>query len=209
MTEPNDSGKSSTRERILEVSEGLVLNNGYTATSISDIIEQAHITKGGFFYHFEGKNELAVALMKRYQLNDRIFFNGLIDQAKALVEDPLQQLLLFLKLLADAMANLPDVHQGCLIATFVYEARQVDEQVHHLNKAVLLEWREIFKSLLDSADAKHPKKIEADNASLADTLSSTIEGGIILSKALGNQALLSDQILHYRSHIKLLYEVNS
>ena len=197
----------ATRERILSVAEALILKQGYTATSIGEILEHSHITKGGFFYHFEGKNDLAVALMERYRANDRVFFTGLSEQAKALVEDPLQQMLLFLKLLADGFSNLTDVHPGCLVATFVYEASQVDDSVHRLNEAALRDWRALFRELLDGVDARYEKGVDVDNDALADALTSAIEGGIIISKALQDQQLLPDQILQYRNYIKLIYGI--
>ena len=90
-----------TREQILAIAEELILKNGYTATSIDQIITESGITKGGFFYHFDGKNDLARHLMLRYLEQDEIFFQSLKDRATALTEDPLQQLLLFLKLMAE------------------------------------------------------------------------------------------------------------
>jgi AcrR family transcriptional regulator len=199
----------ATRERILAMAEELILEQGYTATSIGEILERSHITKGGFFYHFEGKNDLAVALMERYRNNDRIFFTGLSDQARALVEDPLQQMLLFLKLLADALGNLPDVHPGCLVATFVYEASQVEDSVHRLNEEVLKDWRALFREHLDLIDEQYEKRIEVDNDVLSDALTSALEGGIIISKALQDQRLLPNQILQYRNYIKLIYGIET
>lgn len=199
---------AATRERILAVAESLVLRQGYSGTSIDDILCHAHITKGGFFYHFDGKNDLALALLQRYQTNDREFFQRLTDQAHDLVEDPLQRLLLFLKLLADAMANLEEVHPGCLVATFCYESQQVNDDVKDINREVLEEWREMFCEHFQQVDEKYASKMEVDAATLADTLTSIIEGGIIISKAMNDQQLLADQILQYRNYIKLLYGID-
>lgn len=197
---------SATRERILTVAESIILQKGYSGTSIDDILGEAHITKGGFFYHFDGKNDLAVGLMKRYRENDRIFFTSIADRAMELTEDPLQQFLLFLKMLAEEMADLPTVHPGCLVATFTYESLQVNDDVRDINREVILEWRELFRRLLDRADEKYEKKIEVDNDSLADALTSVIEGGIIVSKTMDDQSSLPEQILNYRNYIRLLYD---
>jgi hypothetical protein len=43
--------------------------------------------------------------MQRYPKQDDGIFNGLFDEANAHSEDPLQRLLAFLKLLAQAMFN--------------------------------------------------------------------------------------------------------
>jgi AcrR family transcriptional regulator len=203
---PKSKG-AATKDRILEVSEKLILKQGYAGTSIEDILTHAHITKGGFFYHFQGKNDLAIALMERYQVNDRTFFVGLADRAQNLVEDPLQQLLLFLKLLADAMSELPEVHPGCLVATFVYESQQVDADVQRINREVIEVWRGLFREQILRADEIYSRNLSIEVDTLADNLTSVIEGGIIVSKALNEKKILTDQILQYRNYIKLLYAV--
>ena len=48
---------SYTRERILDVAEAAVLEKGFAATSIEELITAVGITKSGFLYHFKDKNE--------------------------------------------------------------------------------------------------------------------------------------------------------
>ena len=52
--------KSDARERLLQLAEQAVLEKGFSATSIEELIAGAGITKSGFFYHFKDKTELAV-----------------------------------------------------------------------------------------------------------------------------------------------------
>ena len=92
---------------------------------------------------------LAKNLILRYLKKDEIFFTGLVERAHSLTEDPLQQLLIFLKLIAEAMADLPGAHPGCLVASFTYESRQFDDEVRELNAQGLLSWRRIFMTLLE------------------------------------------------------------
>jgi AcrR family transcriptional regulator len=194
-----------TRENILATAERIILQRGYAGTSIEDIIGEAGITKGGFFYHFDGKNDLAKNLMLRYLDQDEKFFNGLGERAQALTEDPLQQLLIFLKLMAEAMADLPGTHPGCLVASFTYEAQQFDEEMRELNAQGVLSWRRIFLEHLEKVAEKYPMKIEKPIEELADMLSSVIEGGIIISNVLGDRDILPNQLLHYRSYIRLVF----
>ena len=194
-----------TRENILATAERIILQRGYAGTSIEDIIGEAGITKGGFFYHFDGKNDLAKNLMLRYLDQDEKFFSGLGERAQALTEDPLQQLLIFLKLMAEAMADLPGTHPGCLVASFTYEAQQFDEEMRKLNAQGVLSWRRIFLEHLEKVAEKYPMKIEKPIEELADMLSSVIEGGIIMSNVLGDRDILPNQLLHYRSYIRLVF----
>ena len=61
----------ATRNRILAVAEQLILQQGFSGTPIDQIIAKAAITKGGFFYHFEGKRDLAKHLLIRFLEEDQ------------------------------------------------------------------------------------------------------------------------------------------
>jgi AcrR family transcriptional regulator len=194
-----------TREHIMAKAEAIILQRGYSGTSIEEIIGEAGITKGGFFYHFNGKNDLAKNLILRYLKNDAAFFNGLAERAHALTEDPLQQLLIFLKLMAEAMEEMPDAHPGCLVASFTYEAEQFDAEVRELNAQGVLSWRSIFREHFDKVIEKYPMKIEQPLDELADMLSVVIEGGILMTKVLNDSNILPKQILQYRSYVRMLF----
>ena len=200
-----EKGKQ-TKERILATAENIILQRGFSGTSIEDIINEACITKGGFFYHFDGKDDLAKNLMLRYLEQDYKFFKGLSERAKELTDEPLQQLLIFLKLMAESMANLPDTHPGCLVASFTYEAQQFDDEIRKLNTQGVLTWRCIFLDHLERVLEKYSMKTDKPLTELSDMLSSIIEGGIIMSKVLNDRLILSNQILQYRNYIRLIFE---
>ncbi|TGD71786.1 TetR/AcrR family transcriptional regulator [Mangrovimicrobium sediminis] len=193
------------REKILDVAQASILQKGFSATSIEEILEKAHITKGGFFYHFPGKSELARALVERYLRDDMVFFDTLERRARELSDDPLQQMLLFINLLAEAMENLEDVHPGCLVASFTYESQLLDEDIKALIATGTLQWREKFAGMLARIEESHRANLEVDHDEVADMLSATIEGGIILSRVMADKALLVQQLKQYRNYIKLMY----
>ena len=195
-----------TRENVLVVAERIILQRGYSGTSIEDIIGEAGITKGGFFYHFDGKRDLAKNLMLRYLEQDQVFFDGLAARAHSLTEDPLQQLLIFLNLLAEAMADLPGTHPGCLVASFTYESQQFDEEIQHLNAQGVLSWRRFFMNQFERIVEKYPMKIDRPLEELADMLTTVIEGGIVMSKVLDDRHILPNQLLQYRQYIRLVFD---
>lgn len=196
----------TTKENILEIAQNLMLQKGFSGTSLEEIISASNITKGGFFYHFESKNDLAKHLMLKYQHDDTIFFNSLFDRADDLSEDPLQQMLIFLKLLAQAMENLPDVHPGCLVATFTSANQQLNDEVKDVTAACTLCWRNLFTQHLAKINQQYPMKIDINVNELSDMLSTIIEGGIIMSRTLSEQNVLVQQILQYRNYLRLIYD---
>lgn len=194
-----------TRERILDIAEASVLQKGFGATSIEEVIAQAEITKGGFFYHFRDKNELAQALLRRYIAQDEAILGRLFGPAEDPAGDPLAAFLDGLEGFADMMADLPAGHPGCLVATYCYQERLFDRAVRDLNRAAVLGWRRRFRRILDAIASRRPPREEVDLEALADMVSTTVEGGIVLSKALNDPQVLAQQVRLLRTFIKMTF----
>lgn len=195
----------ATKEKLMDIAERHILLNGFAATSIEVLIKEAGITKGGFFYHFEGKNSLACALMQRYREQDTLLFSNLFKRAEELTDDPLQQMLVFVKLLAEMMDNLEGLHPGCLVASFTYESHQVNEEVRAITADSVKDWRKLFKQQIEKINNHYMPRSETSSDDLADMLSTIIEGGIIVSRAVNDPKILVRQLMEYRVYIRLLY----
>lgn len=197
---------NSSRDRILTTAEAIILQKGYVGTSLDDILDKAAITKGGFFYHFNGKGELARALVERYLEEDARMFNGLLEQADRLSEDPLQRLLIFLNLLAEGVIGQTDVHPGCLAAAFTYEIQQFDDTMRVRIAAGMQDWRNMVAERLQLVLAKRQPRLPVEVDALADMFSALLEGGIILARIFNSNRVLYNQVLAYRSHLRLLFD---
>jgi TetR/AcrR family transcriptional regulator, transcriptional repressor for nem operon len=195
----------STRERILDAAETATLDKGFGATSIEELIAAVGISKNGFFYHFRDKGELAKALIVRYVEREDTLFDDLFRRADELSEDPLHGFLVGLKMLAEAMADLPTGHPGCLVAAYCYQDRLFDSEVRDLYTTAMLGWRRRFRERLDRIAAIYPPRIPVDLDHLADMLSAIAEGGIIVSKVIKDKGALAQQLMLYREFIRMVF----
>lgn len=196
---------TGTRERLLDIAEKAVLAKGFGATSIEELITEAGITKGGFFYHFRDKNELARSLLQRYLERDEAVLDDVFARGRELADDPLHAFLVGLKLLAETMADLPQGHPGCLVATYCYQDRLFDDGVRALNSEIILLWRARFRAIFDDIAALYAPREPVDLDALADMVSAVVEGGLVLARATADPGILPDQILLLRSYVKLLF----
>ncbi|MDO9500757.1 TetR/AcrR family transcriptional regulator [Falsiroseomonas sp.] len=194
-----------TRTRILDAAQASVLAKGFGATSIEELIAETGLTKSGFFYHFRDKNELAKALLRRYIAEDERVYDRVFGQARELTDDPLQVLLVGLKLLADLMADLPNGHPGCLVATSCYYERLFDRDVRALNAEAALLWRRRFRAMFEDIATAYRPRGEVPLDELADMISTVLEGAIIMSKALDDPLALERQILALRGLLKAFF----
>ena len=55
------------REKIVSESTKLFLQKSFKGTSIKDITDAAHISKGALYWHFRSKNELLGIIVKKYE----------------------------------------------------------------------------------------------------------------------------------------------
>jgi TetR/AcrR family transcriptional repressor of nem operon len=58
------------------VADAAVLEKGFAASSIEELIAAVAITTSGFFYHFKDKNEIAGAFLVRYVEREDAFSQG-------------------------------------------------------------------------------------------------------------------------------------
>ncbi|WP_331373700.1 TetR/AcrR family transcriptional regulator [Sinorhizobium chiapasense] len=195
-----------TRTRILDVAEAAVLAKGFGATSIDELIAETGITKSGFFYHFRDKNELAKALLERYIENDERIYDEIFSRAHELADDPLQAFLLGLKLLSELLADLPNGHPGCLVASMCTQERAFDREIQEINRQAALMWRRRFAAMFSDIMRLYRPRESLDADQLADMVSTVIEGGIVLSKALKEPRSLPDQLLVFRTFVRLLFQ---
>ena len=194
-----------TRERILDIAYDSIVQKGFAATSIEELVEAAGITKSGFFYHFKDKNDLARQLFERFLNEDEQIIETLEGRARELSDDPLQSFLIFLNLYAQMMDDMETLHPGCMVASVTYQDRMFDAGVKRMNVDYLTRMRARFSRWLAEIAAVNPPKQEVGLADLADNLTGIVEGAIILSKALGDEGLMGRQTRLYRNHIKLLF----
>jgi len=105
----------------MDAAEMSILDKGFATTSIEELIAEVGITKSGFFYHFSDKGQLAKALLERYLEREEAMFDEMFARARELDEDPLHAFLIGLKLMSEMMADLPESHPGCLVASYCYQ----------------------------------------------------------------------------------------
>ena len=196
---------SETRSIIMDVAQAAILAKGFEATSIEEIVAGSEITRSGFFYHFPDKNALARALIERHIEVENQLFDDLFARAAELGEDPLQTMLIGLKLMAELLDDMPNGHPGCIVATAAYQDRLFNRDVREVNKRAVLGWRSRFRAMFEDIVETHEMRDDADIDHLADMVSAIIEGGLILSRAVEEPSVTAQQVRLLQSYVKLLF----
>jgi len=194
-----------TRKRILDAAQALVLGHGFAGVSVDQLIKSLGLTKGAFFHHFRSKNDLARALIRRYADDGLVLFRDNLARARKLSDDPLQQLLILVGLYEELFENLTEPYPGCLLASYVYELRQFDEETRAIINEEFIESRREVTKLIRAIMKKYPPRRPVDPMALADGFMSTFEGAFILSKSLNEADITVKQLRLYRTTLEALF----
>ena len=68
------------RGEILACAEKLFYQKGYEETSIQDILDELHLSKGGFYHHFESKQQLLTAIARAQTASQREEIRQAVDR---------------------------------------------------------------------------------------------------------------------------------
>lgn len=194
-----------TKTAIMDAAEALILEQGFTASSIDRIIARAGITKGTFFYHFDTKADLAYSLVARFAALDRQNLDENMVRAEGLSRDPLQQLLIFIGLMRQMMEGLAEPYPGCLYASYVHEAELFDDRTLKIIRDGMRGWRDVLAPKIRAIIERYPPRRPVKPEALADMLTVVFEGAFIVSKTMNEPDLVAEQLDQFRDYIELLF----
>lgn len=189
----------------MDEAQALILEKGFGSATVDSIIEQAGVSKGAFFHYFSNKNELGHALVQRYAREDLDQLDETLARAERLSDDPLQQLLIFVKLFEEHAESLEEPYPGCLFASYLHQSGLFDEEILDIIRQWMLTWRSRLADKLQEVVQKHPPARQIDIESLADELLVTFEGAFVLSQSLKDPQVVARQLSHYHTYLQLLF----
>lgn len=180
------------RERILDAAEHLVIENGFAATSLDQVIKAAGTSKGAFFHHFDSKADLARSLTERYVTGDVAELHKALETI-ASVADPADRLLAFIRYFEDGADELMSAQSSCLYVAVLTEQQLVTNGTADLINHAITSWRKEIGDLLTAAATARDVDLE-DVDALADHVFVTFEGAFLLCRSTGEPEHMRAQL---------------
>lgn len=191
---------AATKLRILDAAEKLVIDNGYAATSVDQVIAESGTSKGAFFHHFSSKLDLARHLVDRYAANDVAQLHDALA-ATADVEDPGERLVAFLRVFEESADQIMSEQSNCLYVSVLTERQLASTETSDQIRKAILAWREELAALVRAVPADRlPEGVDPDD--LADHVFVTFEGAFILCRSMGDPSHMRAQLTVLRQLVE-------
>jgi TetR/AcrR family transcriptional regulator, transcriptional repressor for nem operon len=195
----------ATRQRLLDEAEYLVIEQGFAATSVDQVIAAANSSKGAFFNHFPTKQALAAALIQRYAEADVAHLFAGLAAAQAASDDPAEQLIHFLRDFEEQGDALLEAQSNCLYVSMLAERQLVADGTVAPIVSAIETWREQLAAKVRAAQVDRPGAAVVDAGDLADHIFATFEGAFVLCRSTGDPSHMRRQLRVIRLLVEALF----
>jgi TetR/AcrR family transcriptional regulator, transcriptional repressor for nem operon len=178
--------KKSTSEHLVDVGLGLMHQNGYNATGLSDILKAANVPKGSFYHHFSSKEDFAAAALERYGMREREHAAAVLGDMKA---PPLKRLRRYFSDLVKTYGQKGAI-PGCMLGRFSLEIVEESPQLRKRISASFDHWQHTIATVIQQAVRQKELPSGIDPESLAGFLLNSWEGALLRSQTEKSDAPL-------------------
>jgi AcrR family transcriptional regulator len=179
---------AATRQALLDAARALFGERGYSATSIDDVAHTANVTKGAFYHHYDGKQELFAAVYEQVkrEVSERAataflepdpwekLYAGCHAMLDAHLDPPVQRILLHdaqAVLDADTIRRVENRYGAVVLRGALRSATRAGVvQPLPLKTLALMLTGAIIEGCMTIADAEDPNQARADVGNVLITL---------------------------------------
>ncbi|GED69802.1 TetR family transcriptional regulator [Brevibacillus reuszeri] len=180
-----------TKALIVQKASKLFNSQGYMASSISGIMHETGLKKGGIYNHFESKEELMLSAFSYSIEMMGHFFSEALAGKKGCMERLLSIASVFKRHSKNEL--LPG---GCPLMNAAIEADDADPILREKVCAAMDELFELIARFVRLGIEMGEVRKGADPEFVATIMISTLEGALMLSKLYGNQVHMERAMQH-------------
>jgi AcrR family transcriptional regulator len=157
------SKAAATRQHILRKAFELIYTRGYQATSIDDILETTHVTKGAFYYHFGSKDEMGLAIIN--ELMKPVITEGFVSRLRNSA-DPVRDIYATMEYLLMEDPFL-EPQYGCPAGNFVHETSGWSKAFNKALRELIDKWDTALRDAVNAGKRAGTIRREVNAAQVA------------------------------------------
>jgi AcrR family transcriptional regulator len=158
----------ATRAFILQIAAEAFAENGYSETTLADLIERSALTKGAFYFHFPSKEQLAFAVFEEKQRQWLAAVGTRVLAHEAAIEQ--------LRALGPAIVWLHREDRSTFsVSRLARDLRRLPEIGEEVRKRMQM-WVDLVADLVRRAQAEGELPPELDPVAAAEILNAATDG---------------------------------
>ncbi|MDG0876318.1 TetR/AcrR family transcriptional regulator [Paenibacillus thiaminolyticus] len=170
-----------TKEQIVSQAAKLFNRQGFHGSSITDIMRETGLRKGGIYNHFANKDELALqAFDYAVELMRERYLQAIAGKTSAC-----EQLISLFSVYNEIVEN-PPLEGGCPLLNTAIDTDDTHPALKEKARTAMDRWFGLLRSIIRSGIDTGEFRADADSESVIIFLTAAFEGGVMISKLYDN-----------------------
>lgn len=166
--------------KLISTAADLVYKQGWNATGINQILGEAQVPKGSFYYYFQSKEDLGVAIIKHHseqfeQIYSKTILNDTLTGRQGIEN-------YFLEAIAQFKAN--GLRWGCPVGSFSNEVADTTAKIADACREFMTRFFAVLQSSIERGQKDGSIKAKQDSMTLALELTAIWQGALLCMKTL-------------------------
>lgn len=162
---------------------------GYEATSMTDLLKSMGINRGSFYDTFNSKHDVMLAVLRRYDANNRRALLASLPQGRT----PRETLIALFRALIDVSRD-PHSCQGCFLVNAALELAPRDAEVAEVVHSAFADNQRFFREQIEAGQALGEISNDFNADDLSCMLVTQYAGILVLVRAGSPQAVLDGAV---------------
>ena len=199
------SSPHASKAAVLDAALQVIRTKGYTATTLDDLCAAAGVSKGSFFHHFPGKEDMTLAAIAHWNnITSEVFAHAAFQKKK----DPRNRVLGYIDFRRELLQGEAQDY-SCLLGTLVQETFATHPRLRDACDAGISAHARTVARDIAAAKALHAPDAHWDPEALALFTQAALQGAFVLAKARGNASVAGACVDHLRQHVAHLLGAKS
>jgi len=198
---PPEATVHDSKAKLLDAALYTIRAKGYVAATVDDICRHAGVTKGSFFHHFKGKDDLALAAIAYWRrMTEALFAQA--DYNKA--ADPFDRIMGYVHFrMALLGGDLPEF--TCLLGTMVQEIYATHPPLRDAAHAGMSFHVDELTRDIQAAKDLYASDASWTAESVGYFIQSVLQGAFIFAKAKQGPDVVKDSLAHLERYLTTLF----
>ncbi|MCC6616812.1 MAG: TetR/AcrR family transcriptional regulator [Anaerolineae bacterium] len=186
-----------TRDKIIRSAAAVFNRSGFSGTSMSDLMRETGLEKGGLYNHFPSKEALA---LEAFEFARGRIARHLEPEFKR-VRNAADRLIVFAEVFLDLIDDT-EVPGGCAVFNTAVEADDGNPALRAVAQEAMDEFVATVRRILDKGIARGEIRPEVDSAYEATIFIALMEGALVMSRLYGDPVHVERAVEHVRTRVE-------
>ena len=179
-----------TRQHIIHEATVLFTKNGFNHTSLSQILTATGLAKGGFYFHFSSKENLALAVIDSLK---ECWTNEILPKLKE-GKDARENLKLMFSAPGDCCSSSEGIRPTILLLNLATEMLEVNDKFATMLGQIIKDWWTLLEAIIEQGKSERIFRTDIDNQSVAAIILCNVLGANLLALLNKEPAFYNKQL---------------